>query len=219
MASSHHPGLYHGTVCRSVLSGQRPRYSFGLCGHCPAYQEQIDELESQNAQLQSEIDTLTAENATQATELDNRQTQIDDLTAKNAEQATELANRQTQIDDLWARVDAAQKNLDAAYAQVEARQTTSSSLGCAALQWAKHFPDRLHHEHWFQIPRAGCQYLRQSQIAISLAKAKAARIYRLFALLLRQKTRPFWTGSSCLSGVDLNGCRSIVNCYSVATQI
>ncbi len=138
-----------------------------------AYQEQIDELEAQNAQLQSEIDTLTAENATQATELDNRQTQIDDLTAKNAEQATELANRQTQIDDLWARVDAAQKNLDAAYAQVEARQTTSSTSAAQPSSGQSTSQTVYITNTGSKYHRAGCQYLRQSQIAISLEKAKS----------------------------------------------
>lgn len=63
--------------------------------------------------------------------------QIDALTAKNGEQATELNSRQAQIDDLWARVDAAQKNLDAAYAaNVPSLHALPSSYGSLCLHFA-----------------------------------------------------------------------------------
>lgn len=124
-----------------------------------SYEDELAALEAANAELQSQVDSLTTQ---------------------NAEQAAELTNRQSQIDSLWARVDAAQQNLDAAYAKIDANQQAVSSRSSASSGSASAASAGESNSQTVYITKtgskyhnSGCQYLRQSKIAISLSDAKA----------------------------------------------
>lgn len=131
---------------------------------------QLAQLTDRNEQLEQENQQLQA--------------QVDQLTDQVSQQTDALADRQSQIDALWARVDAAQKNLDDAYAKLDARQSASAggssgSSGSAGASAASPSSGTSTSQTVYitntgtKYHRAGCQYLRQSQIAISLSDAKA----------------------------------------------
>ena len=152
----------------------------GGCGNSTAedwqskYQTAAAELEK----AEEKIQTLE-EGAASPEEIQSYTDRIAELEAQNGAQADELENRQTQIDELWARVDAAQKNLDDAYAKLDAKQNVSASKSSGSGATASAGSSTSNSQTVYitktgsKYHNAGCQYLRQSKIAISLDDAKA----------------------------------------------
>lgn len=127
-----------------------------------------DQMNVQTASLEAEIDTLNGTISELESSGDDKDSKIEELEAT-------IETLETQVETLEAQVETLEGKLNTKPASQSsgstggATSTSSSSTSSSDTQGQTVYVTRTGSKYH----RAGCQYLRQSQIAISLSNAKA----------------------------------------------